>query len=70
LLNHALEVEQQQHFDYYIFGHRHLLLDLAVGETGARYINLGEWCYDSAETSYHFAVWDGSTMKIESALNV
>jgi UDP-2,3-diacylglucosamine hydrolase len=70
LLNHALEVEQTQHFDYYIFGHRHLLLDLAVGETGARYINLGEWCYDSAETSYHYAVWNGTSMLIESALEV
>ena len=28
--------------NYFIFGHRHLPLDLKVGETG-RYINLGDW---------------------------
>ena len=35
---------QQQHpeIDYYIFGHRHLPLDLKVGDS-ARYINTGDW---------------------------
>jgi UDP-2,3-diacylglucosamine hydrolase len=34
--------EQQQHRDLYIFGHRHLPLDLVVTEN-SRYVNLGEW---------------------------
>jgi UDP-2,3-diacylglucosamine hydrolase len=34
--------EQQQHRDLYIFGHRHLPLDLSVAEN-SRYVNLGEW---------------------------
>jgi UDP-2,3-diacylglucosamine hydrolase len=38
----AREVEANQHFDYYVFGHRHLALDLPVG-TNSRYINTGEW---------------------------
>ncbi len=33
---------KKQHTDFFIFGHRHLPLDLKVSET-SRYINLGEW---------------------------
>lgn len=42
LLQYCREMEQTTHYDYYIFGHRHLPLDLKVNE-GSRYINLGEW---------------------------
>ena len=36
------EVEQSAPHDYYIFGHRHLPLQLPVGKS-ATYFNLGEW---------------------------
>lgn len=36
------EEEQRRHHDYYIFGHRHLPLELAVNDRST-YINLGEW---------------------------
>jgi UDP-2,3-diacylglucosamine hydrolase len=39
---YAKQLEKEKHHDYYIFGHRHLPLDLPVGET-SRYLNLGEW---------------------------
>ncbi|MDN3202870.1 UDP-2,3-diacylglucosamine diphosphatase [Algoriphagus sediminis] len=42
LWQYCQEVEKQSHHDFYIFGHRHLPLDLPVGES-ARYFNLGEW---------------------------
>ncbi|RAJ96043.1 UDP-2,3-diacylglucosamine hydrolase [Larkinella arboricola] len=42
LWQYCREVETRQHHDYYIFGHRHLALDLNVTEN-SRYINLGEW---------------------------
>ncbi len=42
LWSFAKALEKRVHYDYYIFGHRHLPLDLEVGET-SRYINLGEW---------------------------
>lgn len=38
----AKEQEKLKHHDYYLFGHRHLPLDLEVGYS-SRYINLGEW---------------------------
>lgn len=45
----------QQPFDYFIFGHRHLVLNIDLGN-GARYINLGDWfqkmpyaCFDGKD---------------------
>jgi UDP-2,3-diacylglucosamine hydrolase len=36
------KAKQDPSIDYFIFGHRHLPLDMAVSEQ-ARYINLGDW---------------------------
>lgn len=35
-------IQKHPEMDYFIFGHRHLALNLPVSET-SRYINLGEW---------------------------
>ncbi|MEQ8478007.1 UDP-2,3-diacylglucosamine diphosphatase [Fulvivirga sp.] len=43
LWQYSKDVEKNEHHDYYIFGHRHLPLNLEVGEANARYFNLGEW---------------------------
>lgn len=42
LLEYCKSVEANMHFDYYIFGHRHLPLELPVANNST-YINLGEW---------------------------
>lgn len=42
LLVYCKETEATNHHDYYIFGHRHLVLDLEVG-AGSRYLNPGDW---------------------------
>jgi UDP-2,3-diacylglucosamine hydrolase len=47
----AREMEEQAHFDYYIFGHRHLPLDLPVNDQST-YINLGEWVNHSTYVKY------------------
>lgn len=52
------EVEKITHHDYYVFGHRHLPLDLKVGE-GSRYINLGEWVNQQT-----YGVFDGTNLKL------
>lgn len=46
LYQYCLDVEKKEHFDYYIFGHRHIHLNMEVG-TNSRYINLGEWVHNS-----------------------
>jgi len=45
--------------DYYIFGHRHLPLDMKLKDGASRYVNLGEWI--NYET---FGVFDGTTMNL------
>lgn len=50
---------KNKHFDYFIFGHRHLPLDLPVGES-SRYINLGEWV-----NQYTYGVFDGKDFELK-----
>lgn len=42
LWQYCKEIESKMHHDLYIFGHRHLPLELEVGKN-ATYYNLGEW---------------------------
>jgi len=42
IYQYCKDIEQHTHYDIYVFGHRHLHLDLPVG-TNSRYVNLGEW---------------------------
>lgn len=51
LYSYCTEIEKTQHHDFYIFGHRHLPLDLKVNET-SRYINLGEWVHFNTYAEY------------------
>lgn len=59
LLTYCRELEQHTHHDFYIFGHRHLPLDLKVGEN-SRYINLGEWVHFDTYASY-----DGKNVELK-----
>ncbi len=52
------EVLKKEHFDYLIFGHRHLPLDMKVAEN-SRYINLGEWVKYNT-----YAVFDGKDLEL------
>lgn len=56
---YAKDILRSQHFDYFIFGHRHLPLDIDLGN-GSRYINLGEWInYRS------YAVYNGIDLQLK-----
>lgn len=47
LVQYSKEVLQSKHYDYFVFGHRHLPLEIEVGKNST-YINLGEWInYDT-----------------------
>jgi UDP-2,3-diacylglucosamine hydrolase len=39
---YSKEILQKQHFDYFIYGHRHLPLHIQLAENSS-YINLGDW---------------------------
>ncbi len=59
LVIHSKELLGKKHYDYLIFGHRHLPLDIKLNDT-SRYINLGEWVnYNS------FAVFDGTELELK-----
>jgi UDP-2,3-diacylglucosamine hydrolase len=58
LMVYCREILQQEHHDFFIFGHRHMPLDKDLGQ-GSRYINLGEWI-----TQNHYAVWDGTELRL------
>ncbi len=50
---------QSKHYDYFIFGHRHLPLEIELGGK-SMYINLGDWI-----KYYTYAVFDGETLKLK-----
>lgn len=59
LVTYSKELLQQTHFDYLIFGHRHLPLDITINDK-SRYINLGEWInYNS------YAAFDGKNVELK-----
>jgi UDP-2,3-diacylglucosamine hydrolase len=58
LLAYAKEQEAINHHDYYIFGHRHLVLDLEVAEN-SRYLNAGDWVNHS-----NYIVFDGAACEL------
>lgn len=43
LLNYAINLENKQHHDYYIFGHRHRPANIPICDKQATFINLGDW---------------------------
>jgi len=55
---YAKRKHQEKPRDYFVFGHRHIPLDLAVEGT-AGYINLGDWI-----NHYTYAVFDGKTLEL------
>ena len=56
---YAKEELQKEHFDYFIFGHRHLPLNIQLNEN-SRYVNIGEWLnYNS------YGVFDGEELKLD-----
>lgn len=51
---------KEQHYDYFVFGHRHLPMEIKLSETST-YFNLGDWI-----EHYTYATFDGKTMELKS----
>ena len=60
LVQYARRKLLENHYDYFVFGHRHLPLDIALSGT-SRYINLGDWI-----THYTYADFDGKDMVLRN----
>ncbi len=59
LVIYCREVLAKEHFDYFIFGHRHLPLNIKLHDN-AVYINLGDWI-----NYFTYAVFDGNTVELK-----
>jgi UDP-2,3-diacylglucosamine hydrolase len=59
LILYAKEILQKKHFDFFIFGHRHLPIEFKLNDKSV-YINLGDWIkYNS------YAVFDGENVQLK-----
>lgn len=56
----ANKILKTEEVDFFIFGHRHLYLDMAISEK-TRYINLGDWI-----THFSYGVFDGEKFELKT----
>jgi UDP-2,3-diacylglucosamine hydrolase len=59
LIIFSKEILATEHFDYFIFGHRHLPLNIELSST-SRYINLGDWI-----KYFTYAEFDGQSLELK-----
>lgn len=59
LVIYSREILAKEHFDYFVFGHRHLPLDIRLSKN-SRYINLGDWI-----NYFTYAVFDGNDLVLK-----
>ena len=59
LILYAKEMLEKEHFDYFIFGHRHLPFEFAL-PGNSKLIYVGDWI-----VNFSYAVWDGKILKLK-----
>jgi len=59
LAKYAKRKLETNHYDYFIFGHRHLPMEIKVGEN-TTYFNLGDWI-----SHYSYGVFDGEKFELK-----
>ncbi len=59
LIIYSRDMLAKTHYDFLIFGHRHLALDIPLGN-GSRFINLGDWI-----NYFTYAEFDGNSFAIK-----
>ena len=59
LFQYAKRKLKTEHFDYFVFGHRHLPLEISLNPKST-YINIGDWI-----THYTYGVFDGLKLSLK-----
>jgi UDP-2,3-diacylglucosamine hydrolase len=59
LVQYAKRKLETKHYDYFIFGHRHLPMEITLNEK-SKYINLGDWI-----GYFTYGVFDGNTFELK-----
>ena len=57
---YAKDYLTRKHIDYFIFGHRHIPMDIKLNKS-SKLINLGEWIFSNT-----YAVFDGNNLDLTS----
>ncbi|MFZ6051737.1 UDP-2,3-diacylglucosamine diphosphatase [Halocola ammonii] len=57
---YSREILEKEHFDYFVFGHRHLPMEIDLNEK-SKYINLGDWI-----DHFTYGVFDGQKMELKN----
>lgn len=60
LVQYSKKKLEEKHRDYFVFGHRHLPLEIDLGNN-SKYINLGDWI-----SHYTYGVFDGEKMRLKT----
>lgn len=60
LYQYAVHKSKNIQVDYFIFGHRHLPINVLLPNQKTRYINIGDWLFHNS-----YAVFDGKEVKID-----
>ena len=55
----AKEKIKTEKIDFFIFGHRHVMLDLELAN-GSRVVYLGDWV-----NNFSYGLWDGKDFRLE-----
>ncbi len=58
LVQYCKEILKTKHYNYFVFGHRHLPMTLKIGEK-SEYVNLGDWI-----TYFTYGVFDGEKLEV------
>tara|TARA_B100001287_G_C22365589_1_gene381769 strand:- start:199 stop:612 length:414 start_codon:yes stop_codon:yes gene_type:complete len=58
LTQYARRKLKEKHYDYFVFGHRHLPLEIKLNSM-ATYVNLGDWI-----SNYTYATFDGENLSL------
>ena len=59
LMIYSREVLEKEHYDYFVFGHRHLPIIVDLSPT-SKYVNLGDWV-----THFTYAVFENGDVSLE-----
>ncbi|MFN6081877.1 MAG: UDP-2,3-diacylglucosamine diphosphatase [Bacteroidota bacterium] len=60
LIRYCRSILQEESFDYFVFGHRHLPMEYKLTEQ-SRYVNLGDWIGFNT-----YAVFNGETLSLQT----
>ena len=63
LVQYAKRKLESQHYDYFLFGHRHLPMEIELNNT-SKYINTGDWI-----SHFTYAVFDGEELHLKTFKN-